>query len=264
MPVNKKIDKNIVKLLYEEGVPPREIAASMNCSYANIAYIIRTNLGHKSFRLKEKLSDCNWTHKEFDSIMGVYAIISKVGYIYIGSSKNIYNRVMQHYRCLCKGKGITKLMQEHFEKYGQDAFESIILERCYSMEEALEKEQLYLNDSFYINRLYNRSIVRNSKSIKKSTIDRIISLIHKTNSNEDCWNFGGTINAHGYGEFRKTLAHRVSYETFIGPVGSSIVGHKCNNKKCCNPKHLYLTNYGENTKYSWYSSRGLVSPKQAD
>lgn len=54
---------------------------------------------------------------------------------------------------------------------------------------------------------------------------------------------------YGYMQIRRVrvYAHRLSFTINIGPIpNSKIVCHKCNNKECVNPAHLYLGNRGKN------------------
>lgn len=66
-----------------------------------------------------------------------------------------------------------------------------------------------------------------------------------------CWNWSGSKNNRGYGTFsfggKSALAHRCSYEIFIGPIpkGKNIL-HKCNHEACVNPAHLYAGDQGDN------------------
>lgn len=60
-----------------------------------------------------------------------------------------------------------------------------------------------------------------------------------------CWLWLGYGTKEGYGriEFagRKYLAHRVSYERFVGPVADGmLVLHRCDIPSCVNPAHLFL------------------------
>lgn len=69
----------------------------------------------------------------------------------------------------------------------------------------------------------------------------------------DCHEWTGAIANDGYGvqyDFRDKQtrrAHRLAYEFFIGDIKDNLfVCHTCNNKKCVNPKHLYLADNRQN------------------
>ena len=68
-----------------------------------------------------------------------------------------------------------------------------------------------------------------------------------------CWQWRGPTNAFGYGRFsfegRTQVAHRLSYETFRGPIpdGMSVL-HKCDNPSCINPEHLWIGTYSDNRR----------------
>jgi hypothetical protein len=69
----------------------------------------------------------------------------------------------------------------------------------------------------------------------------------------DCWIWDGATTKNGYGQFRyndKTeYAHRVSYIINYGPISDDLlVLHRCDVKRCVNPKHLYLGTHTDNMK----------------
>lgn len=84
-------------------------------------------------------------------ISGIYYIKNKINEkIYIGSSKNIYNRKSQHYSELRGNYHENIFLQRSWNKYGEENFEFGILE------EVEDIDELYTREQFYIDKYYDK------------------------------------------------------------------------------------------------------------
>ena len=68
----------------------------------------------------------------------------KNGKRYIGSSKNLYNRLHTHLSLLENDKSHNKYLQSSWNKYGKDNFILQVLEYC-TIEDQFIREQYYLD-----------------------------------------------------------------------------------------------------------------------
>lgn len=77
----------------------------------------------------------------------------------------------------------------------------------------------------------------------------------------ECWTWLGATSK-GYGRCKvadhTVLAHRVFYETHVGPIPPGRdLHHRCGNRKCVNPSHLEPISRAENTRRKPHSHTKL-------
>lgn len=80
---------------------------------------------------------------------------------------------------------------------------------------------------------------------------------------DDCWPWlASTINK-GYGQMQTgrtvVLSHRLSFELQGCPIEASTILHTCDNRLCCNPKHLKEGSAQDNTADMDIKGRGWWS-----
>lgn len=81
----------------------------------------------------------------------------------------------------------------------------------------------------------------------------------------DCWEWQGALR-NGYGVMniggKVVYTHRFSYELHYGPLAEGQCAlHRCDNRKCCNPYHIFAGTKGDNSRDMYAKGRGNIQAK---
>ena len=90
----------------------------------------------------------------------------------------------------------------------------------------------------------------------------------KVTKTDYCWVWNAGIISSGYGIFYvygvgQTTAHRAAWELVKGPIPKGLfVLHKCDNKICVRPSHLFLGTPQDNTDDMIRKGRHKIDPRR--
>ena len=112
----------------------------------------------------------------------------------------------------------------------------------------------YCKKHFALYYRYGRPEPLPPKPIKQRLLEKIVI------DENGCWIWRGCIASKGYASIivdgKSRLAHRLSYEAFIGPLGTLLACHKCDVRRCINPDHLFAGTHFDNVADMWAKGRG--------
>jgi hypothetical protein len=84
--------------------------------------------------------------------------------------------------------------------------------------------------------------------MKRPIKERFLEKVVKQDSG--CHEWTGSLAKNGYGNFHKDgkthYSHRIAWEIEHGEEPSDYILHKCDNRKCVNPDHLFVGSFYDN------------------
>lgn len=86
---------------------------------------------------------------------------------------------------------------------------------------------------------------------------------------DGCWEWQGGVAVHGYGRIHSNgsqiRVHRYSYELNVGPIPDGLyVLHRCDNRRCVRPDHLFLGTHLDNLADMYAKGRQRYRPLRGE
>ena len=107
------------------------------------------------------------------------------------------------------------------------------------------------------------------QNLTHSDIDRFWSKVDRR-TDDECWPWLAGLHSAGYGAFgvhmpgggmRMKPAHQIAARIAYGPANGRYVLHSCDNRVCCNPKHLRYGTQLDNVRDAMARNRHVNPPK---
>ena len=107
--------------------------------------------------------------------------------------------------------------------------------------------------------------------MNEKDLNRFWAKVDKSAGEDGCWLWTSSDNGAGYGTFTWNgksglKAHRLSYELHNGhgSANGMCVCHKCDTRRCVNPKHLFLGTYADNNRDRQAKGRTVIPDNRGE
>jgi len=100
-------------------------------------------------------------------------------------------------------------------------------------------------------------------------MDKVLNKIRITENG--CWEFTGSKTPSGYGKIGRRIngklfmyqVHRYVYESLVGKIDVGMqANHHCDNRVCCNPKHIFIGTQKDNMEDAYSKGRMPRDPHE--